>query len=515
MAKAPGDSLQNIMKGSMIVFFGIIISLVLNFLIRVLLVRYTTQDQYGIYTLAITVTGMISGVAILGMDEGSSRYIAYFLGKADNTQVKNTIYASIKIALLSGILFTVLAFLLSDTISTGIFHSPELSGILKIVLWTVPCIILIGILISIMRGFSNPRVKVLFNDLLRPMSYLSFLVVILLFNLPFDAIVYAYLLSFGVTLVVFLVYLRRLNSGQSSMFRRGDNSMTGDLLRFSLPLLSVNMLLMMMSQATTLILGFYKTPDLVGEFDIVLMMASLMLTVVNSLGYIYTPIVSGLFGSDNLAELKRSYVTTTKWGYLCTLPIFFLFVLFPQPILNLLFGARYEGIAFVLQIMAIGYIINPLTGPNYHTLISIGKTRYIIQSFLVNAALNLVFSILLIPTLGIAGAALSVTLSAAIANILLSVRLYQVLKIHPLTRSYVTSIGVSFGLLVLACLTMNYLALMPSIFLGIAGLTAYLIGYLALMVLLKAVDAEDVMILEMIEKRIGVNLQFMHRNTVK
>jgi O-antigen/teichoic acid export membrane protein len=126
-----------------------------------------------------------------------------------------------------------------------------------------------------MRGFSNPRVKVLFNDVLRPLLYLSFLAVVLLFNLPFDAIVYAYLFSFVLTLAIFLFYIRRLNSGKSPLFRRGDNSMTGDLLKFSLPLLSVNMLLMMMSQATTLILGFYKTPDLVGEFDIVLMMASL------------------------------------------------------------------------------------------------------------------------------------------------------------------------------------------------------------------------------------------------
>ena len=516
MSKAPGDSLQNIMKGSMIVFLGIVISLVLNFLIRVLLVRYTTQDQYGIYTLAITVTGMISGIAILGMDEGSSRYIAYFLGKADDARVKNIIYASIKIVLLSAIMFTLLAFLLSDIISIDIFHSPALSGIFKIVIWTVPCMLLIGIMISIMRGFSNPRVKVLFNDVLRPLSYLSFLALILLFNLPFDAIIYAYLLSFILTLAVFIFYIRRLYSGLDSLFVRGDNSVTGDLLRFSLPLLSVNMLLMMMSQATTLILGFYKTPAVVGEFDIVLMMASLMLTVVNSVGYIYTPVVSTLFGSGNLAELKRSYVTTTKWGYLCTLPVFFLFALFPQAILGLLFGARYEGIAFVLQIMAFGYIINPLTGPNYHTLISIGKTRYIIQSFLVNAALNLAFSLLLIPPFGIAGAAVSVTLSAAIANTLLSVRLYQVLKIHPLTRSYVSSVGISFG----ACWPWSYLAMSywpcrrrsSCRDFGVVAVYLWLFG---LMILAKAVDAEDVVILEMIEKRIGVNLNFIHRNAVK
>jgi O-antigen/teichoic acid export membrane protein len=515
MAKAPGDSLQNIMKGSMIVFFGIMISLMLNFLIRVLLVRYTTQDQYGIYTLAITVTGMISGVAMLGMDEGSSRYIAYFLGKADDARVMNTIYSSIKIVLLSGILFTLLSFLFSDVISTSIFHSPELSGILRIMLWTVPCMLLIGILISIMRGFSNPRVKVLFNDVLRPLSYLSFLAVILLFNLPFDAIVYAYLLSFVLTLAVFLFYIRRLRSGQSSLFHRGDNSMTGDLLRFSLPLLSVNMLLMLMSQVTTLILGFYKTPDVVGKFDIALTMANLLLTALVSIGYIYTPIASNLFGKKNIEELKRSYITMTKWGYLFTIPVFFTFILFPHAIIDTLFGVRYADVAFIFQILVLGNIVNPLTGPNYHTLISIGKTKYIIQSFIINALLNLAFSLLLIPPFGILGAAISVTVSAAIANILLSVRLYQVLKIHPMTRSYLWSVGVSFCLITLNYLALRYFALPSSILLLILCLAVFIIAYVAIMLFFKAVDAEDIEIIDEIRKRAGINFKFKHKYVSK
>lgn len=515
MPKTSEDSLQNILKGSTIVFFGIVFSMILNFLIRITLVRFTTQDQYGIYTLAITVTGMITGLAMLGMDEGSSRYIAYFLGKSDESRVMKTIYTSVKIVLLSGVSFTILSFLFSDTISINLFHSPGMAGILKIVLLTIPFAVMIGIMTSIMRGFNLPMVKVLFNDILRPLLYLAFLALIFLFNMQYNMIIYAYLFSFALTLGVFVFYIYRLYSKKYSLPGHVDNSVTRDLLQFSIPLLSVNMLLMMMSQATTLILGFYKTPDIVGEFDITLMMASLMLVIVNSIGYIYTPIVSRLFGKENIDELKRSYITTTKWGYLCTLPLFFMFLLFPQAIIDLLFGARYESIVLVLPIMVLGYVINPLTGPNYHTLISIGKTKYIIQSFLVNAILNLTFSLILIPPLGILGAAISVTLSAGIANVLLSMRLYQVLKIHPLTRSYISSICVSFGLIAMTYFTIKYLGIPSSLLISIVCLAAFIIAYLVIMILLKAVDNEDIMILKEIEKKIGINFNFIYRDTVK
>ena len=53
MSEIVNQSLQKITKGTGIVFTGTIIGLLLGFIGRVIIVRYTTQTEYGIYSLAL------------------------------------------------------------------------------------------------------------------------------------------------------------------------------------------------------------------------------------------------------------------------------------------------------------------------------------------------------------------------------------------------------------------------------------------------------------------------------
>jgi O-antigen/teichoic acid export membrane protein len=506
MSKSLDNSLQQIARGTTIVFTGVIVSMALNFILRVVLVRYTSQDEYGLYSLALTIISMICIVSTLGLDEGSSRYIAFFLGRSESGRVKKVVLSTVKLALAASVACAAVLFMFSDAIATYVFHTQELSGTLKVISIAIPFTVLIQILTSITRGFNISIMKVLFNDIMKPLSFLVLLVAVIVLGLKFDAIVVAYVASLAVTVLAFALFAARWFSGKYESSPDSGRSVTMDLIRFSIPLLSVNMLMMMMSQATTLLLGIFKTPVDVGKFDIAIMMGSLLLTVLNSLGYIYTPTASNLYGKGQVEDLKRSYIVSTRWGYIGTLPILFMFLVFPGVIVDLLFGARYADVAVFLQILCLGYLINPLTGPNYHTLIAMGRTRVIIESFLANAFINLALSVLLIPPMGIAGAAIAVSVSTLVANTLLSVRLYQLLQIHPLTRNYVASVVSSLMLLALAYFGLKYLAIVPTLAIAIVCFIAYMAAYAVALIALKAIDKEDIMILSAIEKKLGLHI---------
>lgn len=506
MSKSLDNSLQQIAKGTTIVFTGVIASMALNFILRVVLVHYTSQDEYGVYSLALTIISMICIVSMLGLDEGSSRYIAYFLGKSDGVRVKRIVFSTVELALATSLICAATLFIFSDAIALYVFHSQELSGTLKIISIAIPFTVLIQILTSITRGFNISIMKVLFNDIMKPLSFLALLVIVIVMGLKFDAIIIAYVASLAFTMLAFAMFAIKWYSGKYDASADTGRPVTMDLIRFSIPLLSVNMLMMMMSQATTLLLGFFKTPIEVGKFDIAIMMGSLLLTVLNSLGYIYTPTASNLYGKNQVEDLKRSYIISTKWGYIGTLPILFMFLVFPGVIVDLLFGSRYSDVAIFLQILCLGYLINPLTGPNYHTLIAMGRTRVIIESFLANAFINLALSILLIPPMGVVGAAIAVSISVMVANTLLSVRLYQLLGIHPLTRNYVASIVSSLLLLSLAFFGLKYLAIVPTLATAIVCFIVYMTAYAVLLIWLKAIDKEDIMILSAIENKLGLHI---------
>ena len=103
MSEIVNESLRKIAKGTTVVFTGTIIGLLLSFVGRIVLVRYTTQSEYGIYSLAFTILSIFVVISTLGLGEGSTRYIACFRGKGEDGNVRGVILSSIKIALVGSI----------------------------------------------------------------------------------------------------------------------------------------------------------------------------------------------------------------------------------------------------------------------------------------------------------------------------------------------------------------------------------------------------------------------------
>ena len=62
-------------------FIGTIIGMLLGFVSRIIIVRYITQSEYGIYSLALVLVSIFVTISTLGLQEGSTRYIAYHRGK--------------------------------------------------------------------------------------------------------------------------------------------------------------------------------------------------------------------------------------------------------------------------------------------------------------------------------------------------------------------------------------------------------------------------------------------------
>ncbi len=81
MSEIVNQSLQKIARGTGIIFIGTIIGMLLGFIGRIILIRFTTQTDYGIYCLALVVISIFVTISTLGLSEGSTRHIAYFRRK--------------------------------------------------------------------------------------------------------------------------------------------------------------------------------------------------------------------------------------------------------------------------------------------------------------------------------------------------------------------------------------------------------------------------------------------------
>jgi len=185
MSEIINQSLQKIAKGTGIIFIGTIIGMLLGFVGRVIIVRYITQSEYGIYSLAFVLMSIFVTISILGLQGGSTRYIAYFRGKNEEGKVRGVISSSIKIALVASVISALILFLSSDVISTNIFHTSELSTPLKIFSAAIPFTVLITIFTSLFRGFDKVEPNVYFQSILRSVIFILFLGGVVLLGLSF------------------------------------------------------------------------------------------------------------------------------------------------------------------------------------------------------------------------------------------------------------------------------------------------------------------------------------------
>ena len=517
MSEVVDQSLQKIAKGTGIIFIGTIIGMLLAFLGRVLVARSFTQAEYGIYSLALVLLNIFVTISLFGLQDGAARQIGYYRGRNDSLKVKGIIFSSIQIVLIASIISSILLFFASDILSTKIFHDPALTAPLKVLAFAIPFLALTQLFVSIFRGFESVKEKVYFQDILRNVLFPAFLIPVVILGLPFIDAIYAFAASIIITFVAFAFYVLKkiplsLRDSKSNLL--ATNPVGKELFFFSIPLLGVYLLNQIMNWTDTLTLGFFKTSKMVGLYNGAAPIAGLIGIILSSVGFIYVPVISQLYSKNQLGEIDRGYKVLTKWILSITLPIFLIVFLFPEAVLSFLFGFRYTEAAFTLQILALGFFIHALMGPNGATLIITGKTRFLMWSTFVVVVTNIILNIALIPIFGIAGAAFATTSALAMKNIFWSVKLYYTFKIHPFTKNYLKPVAASVIPILLIYMLVNHLLSATSFWILPLFLILFLVAYSLSILFTRSFDREDIFMLLTLERRLELDLTVV-KNVLK
>lgn len=486
MANNTNNSFHKIIKSSFSVFVTTFISLFLGLFSKTLLIRFTTQEEYGLYSLALTIVTILITISTLGLENGATRCIAYYRGKNEIDNVENALFASIIISLISSTIVLMLVLFIVDGTINKIFPSPNLSSILRILSITIPFSVLINVFVAIFRGFDRTDIKIYFNDILKPFFYLILLIIAIHLNLSIIILTWTYATSIIITFIVLLIYA--INRPPINFIKTTviNKEIIKEVFFFSAPLLVVNILLTAMSWTDTLMLGYLTTPKEVALYNAVYPIAGLLSTIINSLGFLYVPIISKLFAENQINELEVIYRSSTKWSFLLTLPLFCVLILYPELIIEIFFETRYVEASSTLQILAIGFVFNSYFGLNYYTLITANKSSFLLHCSLISAILNVILNYVLIPSMGIQGAAIASSISFILIEILITVKMYKFLKIHPFTYSYIKITFLSMILITLFSYLKNLLA--SDILNCSITMIFFMIVYVSLLIKFKLLD---------------------------
>jgi O-antigen/teichoic acid export membrane protein len=138
------------------------------------------------------------------------------------------------------------------------------------------------------------------------------------------------------------------------------------------------------------------------------------------------------------------FQTATRWLMLASWPLYLAFAIFPAVVLGV-FGARYTAGAAALAVLSLAMLVNLGTGNVTVVLLMGGKSSWSAINAAAALVVNIGLNLLLLPRLGIVGAAIAWGASIVVDNVTAMVEVRWVLGIAPFGPGYALVVAMTVG----------------------------------------------------------------------
>lgn len=487
------------MGGSVVVFVGNAIGMGSNFITRAAAARYLGPADYGQIAMGLTLLEITGSIVLLGLHQGIARQIHR---REDAGEVFLT---SIYLAFPLAVVVAGLAVLLSGPIS-ALFDGRQFESVLTLFALSLPLLVYLELLTGGYRGLEEASYRVVTKDLL----YKGLLAVVVLAaaiaGVDTVGIAGSWFVSLTVASAVgtYIMFTRTELLSVRTILRTPSVDVLSSLSVLSLPLMVSGASWLMMQYVDVLILGLLRPTSEVGVYDAAYSLASLVMVVSSTFAFLFLPMFSKLEAAGRLAEMDRFYKIVTKWMVFVTLPPVVVLLVLPGPILTLVFGSSYATGSTAFSVVLLGFLFSIVAGNTNESIIALGDTRILLLGNVAALGLNVAANVLLVPRLGIVGAALATLLSYVAVNGFYGYYLYLKTGIHPLYPSMARPVVVAGATFIGVSLALRYAEVSTPLLPLLLLATAFL--YALVLVVFGAIDTEEREVLHSVGEEFDVDV---------
>lgn len=379
-------------------------STVVAILITVLLARALGPSQFGAYAFAFSTAALLTlpllqGLPVLVVREVSRAHIAERPGLASQLLAYSN-RLSVLVAVIIG-----LAMLAAMVLFPGatVLRQPLLLGVALALPLVMVATLARG---SVVRAHGAAVRGQVPDMIVRPVALLA--MVGALWWLPVDTALVAmtlHLLAAGLAFAISWWLVRRLVS--KSAVAGDSRSDVGRWTRALVPLSTVAGMQLINSQVDLVLLGFLGTSEDVGIYRVATTLAlqvSFVLTVVNAVA---APKFALLYRDGRIDELRRVNLLGAGAAFSVGALVFAIYGLFGRSLIEIAVGPDYLGAFVPLLVLSAAHLLTLWAGTTNVLLNMIGREKDVMITALVATGVNISLNLILIPRLGILGAAFS------------------------------------------------------------------------------------------------------------
>ncbi|THE64909.1 flippase [Salinadaptatus halalkaliphilus] len=462
-----------------------IVEIGVNGLLILLLTRvFLTTEEYGLLYLAISIFGMAVFFSRMGFAKSAARYVTEYRD-TDPSVVRAIVRRSLLFNLLSIAIVSAVVVVFREPIVAG-FGEPELLSLLSLGVLFIVAQTLRSYAYFLCQGFN----RVTWSAILSIVSNLGIFVFAIGFlSLGFGiagallGYIVGYALGATVGLVVLYRWLSQLEPAADATDdaasaetepRDDDGSITRRLLEYSVPLTVTGASSIMFKRVDIVLVGAFLTPVAVAYYTLAKQLTEFVAAPASSLGFALAPTFGESKSNDDVAQAAAIYETTFEHNLLFYVPAATGMLLVADPAIRHVFGEEYLGAIPIVQVLSVFVVLESINKLTNGALDFLGRARHRALSKGGAAIFNLGLNVVLIPTIGPTGAAVSTVISYAI---MATVNLYLIhielsLSVGRLARTTLTVCGIAAGMALAVVLALPYVSsvvtLLSTVLLGVA-----------------------------------------------
>jgi O-antigen/teichoic acid export membrane protein len=492
----------HISRQSGVFFAGTVFTAVAGYAFKVYLARVLGAEALGIYALGMTLIGFLGIFNALGLPQAAVRFVASYRASQKFAELHAVLWRGTAVLLLSSAASAIFLLIAGPLVATHFYHSPALVRYLPYFASLTVFAVLSGYYGKVLAGYKDLTRRTVIVSFIGVPLMMVFSVIFISAGGGLRGYLGGQVVSGVIVLGLLAAGVRSFTPAQARLAATGSSKLPFEVWAFSASMLGIGTMEFMIVQVDKITLGYFATAREVGIYSLAAAVVAFVPLVLNSVNQIFSPIIADLHTRGELVLLQRLFQSLTKWVVGLTLPLAAVVMMFARPMMRI-FGHDFESGWPVLVIGTAGQLVNCGVGSVGFLLLMSGNEKRLIRVQAATTAVMIAGSILLVPWLGMVGAATA----AAAANIVMNVcNLWQVrraLNISPYNRSYLSLLVPTIAMLALTALIRANITRFRHewVAIGCTGMLAYAV--FGCMMLAVGLDEDDRMIGGLIWRRLG------------
>lgn len=425
-----GGAEGTLLRGAGILMILNPLSLAISYVVMsILLPRVMRTESYGTYNLAMSYLQLFVLLSLLGQDTSLMRFIPQYVVQEKWGHLRGIITKSVQhsqimafslIILLAGVIYWLNPKLGPETTLTFFMTLPLIS-----------ILSLTGIREASLRALKQVAYAYLPDSIIRPLVLGVLALSVFLWTQVTISAPMLMGLSIAAVLTSTVVGSYWLyTSLPKDVVSASPHYESRYWLKVALPLFFISSMNLLLKRTDVIMLGMLQDLESVAYYSVATRLADLAAFGLLVVNMIAAPMISELYNKGDRKELQK-IITLAARGIFVLTVLVTLFMIIAGKLLLGVSGPQYVIGYTPLLILLAGQVINALSGSVGFIMTMTGHQNQAALIVAGGALLNILLNLLLIPPLGMNGAAIATAISTALWNIIMLIYVMKKLKLNP------------------------------------------------------------------------------------